>query len=89
MTDRQDRGPLCVDVGTAHLKKASAVVGVTPQEAEIDSSTLGLHVFPSRPDSTSQPGNHSGRPATRNGVGNERFGILYTGAFYGERGEQS
>ena len=70
-----------------HLKKASAVVGVSPQEAEIDGRALDLevHPLPSGFDLTTWESlRAAGEPRSNR---DERFRILYAGAFYGDRVE--
>lgn len=67
------------------LRKASAVFGVSPQEAEIDSEGLGrqVHALPSGFDHTTWESLRSaGEPQREH---DEPFRILYAGAFYGDR----
>lgn len=70
------------------LKKASAVVGVTPQEAEIDGKALGrpVHPIPSGFDLTAWESLRTISDSQRDR--GKRFQILYAGGFYGERAEQ-
>lgn len=68
------------------LRKASAVVGVSPQEAEIDGRTLGLHVHP-LPSGFDLASWESLRADDRQPELDERFRILYAGAFDGDRME--
>jgi hypothetical protein len=69
------------------LRKASAVFGVTPQEAEIDSAGLGrqVHSLPSGFDLASWQRLRSLDDAEPGR--DERFRILYAGAFYEDRVE--
>ena len=69
------------------LKKASAVVDVTPQEAEIDSTALGraVHSIPAGFDLTVWESLRASDDSRRSS--HPRFSILYAGAFYGDRVE--
>jgi glycosyltransferase involved in cell wall biosynthesis len=69
------------------LEKASAVVGVSPQEAQIDSEALGVpvHPLPSGFDLEAWESlRTTGAPPRARG---DRFRVLYAGAFYGDRVE--
>ena len=69
------------------LKKASAIVGVSPQEAQIDSEALGVPVYP-LPSGFDLEAWKSLRMAGEQSLERgDRFRILYAGAFYGDRVE--
>ena len=69
------------------LKKASAIVGVSPQEAKIDSEALGVPVYP-LPSGFDLEAWKSLRMADEQSLERgDRFRILYAGAFYGDRVE--